>query len=301
MTGPGLVPIKPLTPSADTVPYYTGTVTAALATFTSAGRDLVGASTVAIQKATLGLGNVDNTSDATKNAATVALTNKTINADLNTITNIDDNEIKPAAGIQATKIGTGVVDNTEFAYLDGTTSNIQGQINAIVASGAGGPGIVPIAPLTPAANTLPYYTGTTTGAVTPLTAAGRALIDDADTAAMRTTLGLVVGTNVQAYDPTLQSLSALGTVADRIAYTTGTDTWAETPLTATARTLIDDTSTSAMRTTLGLVTPIAIAIGGTGQTTQAAAFVLSCSMLIPVARTPMPTTADITRNSGFAD
>jgi len=33
------------------------------------------------------------------------------------------------SGVLATKIGTGVVDNTEFAYLNGTTSNIQNQIN----------------------------------------------------------------------------------------------------------------------------------------------------------------------------
>jgi len=42
----------------------------------------------------VGLGNVDNTSDATKNAATATLTNKTINADSNTITNIGSTEIK---------------------------------------------------------------------------------------------------------------------------------------------------------------------------------------------------------------
>lgn len=41
-----------------------------------------------IVKGDVGLGNVDNTSDATKNAATVSLTNKTINASLNTISNL---------------------------------------------------------------------------------------------------------------------------------------------------------------------------------------------------------------------
>lgn len=46
-------------------------------------------------------------------------------------------------------------------------------------------------------------------------------------ATMRSNLGLVIGTNVQAYDATLQSLSALGTAANRFAYTTGVDTWAE--------------------------------------------------------------------------
>jgi len=39
-------------------------------------------------KGDVGLGNVDNTSDATKNAATATLTNKTINGTNNTITNV---------------------------------------------------------------------------------------------------------------------------------------------------------------------------------------------------------------------
>ena len=65
--------------------------------------------------------------------------------------------------------------------------------------------------------------------------------------------GAVIGTDVQAYDATLASIATLGTAADKIAYTTGVDTWAETPLTSTARGLLDDTSQGAMQTTLGLV------------------------------------------------
>lgn len=63
-------------------------------------------------------------------SSTATLTNKTINADNNTITNIDNNEIKALAAIDATKIGAGNVDSTEFGYLDGVTSAIQTQINA---------------------------------------------------------------------------------------------------------------------------------------------------------------------------
>src|SRR5712664_3534360 len=43
---------------------------------------------LALVKGDVGLGNVDNTSDATKNAAAVALTNKTIVGSSNTISNL---------------------------------------------------------------------------------------------------------------------------------------------------------------------------------------------------------------------
>ncbi|MNH89275.1 hypothetical protein D3C73_417920 [compost metagenome] len=38
-------------------------------------------------------------------------------------------DINAAAAIDATKIGTGVVSNAEFGYLDGVTAGIQGQLN----------------------------------------------------------------------------------------------------------------------------------------------------------------------------
>lgn len=137
-----------------------------------------------------------------------------------------------------------------------------------------------------------------------LTAAGRALIDDADAASQRTTLGLgtlstqdasavaitggtitggtitgitdlaiadggtgastasgartnlglVIGTDVQAYDAGLQSIAGLTTSADQAIYTTGADTYATTSLTSFGRSLIDDADASTARTTLGLGT-----------------------------------------------
>jgi hypothetical protein len=70
----------------------------------------------------------------------------------------------------------------------------------------------------------------------------------------RTNLGVAIGTNVQAYDAGLQSISGLTTTADQMIYTTSSDTYATTSLTSAGRALLDDASASAQRTTLGLGT-----------------------------------------------
>jgi len=65
-------------------------------------------------------------------SSTTTFTNKTFDADGtgNSITNIEDANIKSGAAIDASKIHDGSVSNTEFGYLNGVTSNIQDQINA---------------------------------------------------------------------------------------------------------------------------------------------------------------------------
>lgn len=56
----------------------------------------------------------------------------------------------------------------------------------------------------------------------------------------------------QAADATLTSLAALGTAADKFAYTTGIDTWAEAAITSFGRSLIDDADAAAALVTLGI-------------------------------------------------
>lgn len=110
-----------------------------------------------------------------------------------------------------------------------------------------------IAGLTSAADKGIMFTGVGTAATFTLTAAALTLLDDTTTSAMRTTLGLAIGTDVQAYDAELAAIAGLTSAADRLPYFTGSGTAALATFTSTARTLLDDTSTSAMRTTLGLV------------------------------------------------
>ena len=79
------------------------------------------------------------------------------------------------------------------------------------------------------------------------------LSDLVDASTARTNLGVAIGSNVQAYDAGLTSIAGLSTAADKMIYTTGSDTYATADLSSFGRTLIDDADASASRTTLGVV------------------------------------------------
>lgn len=69
-------------------------------------------------------------------SATQTVTNKTIDADLNTISNIENADIKAGAAIDASKIADGSISNAEFQRLNGVSSDIQTQLDAKATSAA---------------------------------------------------------------------------------------------------------------------------------------------------------------------
>lgn len=104
------------------------------------------------------------------------------------------------------KVVVSTITDTQIGYLAGVTSAIQTQLNNKQGLDAT---LTALSGLTTSANQTIYSTGVDTFAMTTLTAFGRSLIDDADAATARTTLGVVIGTNVQAWDADLDAIAGL--------------------------------------------------------------------------------------------
>ena len=90
----------------------------------------------------------------------------------------------PSGSISATTVKTAIEElDTEKQPKDATLTAVAG--------------------VTTAADKLQYWSGVDTASMTDFTAFARTLLDDANSGAARTTLGLVIGTDVQAYDADL--------------------------------------------------------------------------------------------------
>lgn len=138
---------------------------------TAAGRALLDDATAAAQRTTLG---IDTNDSVTFGTVTANLSSSSATITGGTVTGITD--LAVADG------GTGASNATSARQNLGVEIgvNVQGFDQ----------GLQSISSLTTAANQSIYLTGSDTYAAYSLTAAGRALLDDADAAAQRTTLGL---------------------------------------------------------------------------------------------------------------
>ena len=153
----------------------------------------------------------------------------------------------PAGGDQEI-VGTTATQTLTNKTIDAS------QLSGTVANARLDAELQALAGLTSAADKGIQFTGSGTAATYDLTAAGKALLDDADASAQRTTMGVAIGSDVQAYDAGLASIAGLTTAANKVIYTTGSDTYAVADFTAFGRSLVDDADAAAARTTLGLGT-----------------------------------------------
>lgn len=230
--------IAGLTSAANKLPYFTGSGAAALADFTAAGRALVDDADASAQRTTLGL--------------VIGTDVEAHDADLTTIAGLaptNDDVLQRKAGAWTNRSLAQMI--ADLAALGTTFQPLDAELSAL-------------AGLVSAANKLAYFTGSGTAGLADLTAAGRALIDDADAAAQRATLGLVIGTDVQAQDAELAALAALVSAANKLPYFTGSGAAALADLTAAGRALIDDADIVAQRATLGIATSLAAQYSPTG-------------------------------------
>jgi hypothetical protein len=149
--------------------------------------------------------------------------------------------------------GTGATDagtaRTNLGLAIG--SNVQAYSGTLAA----------LAGTTTAADVAPYYTGAGTASTHSFTSFMRGVAGSADAPTARSNLGLVIGTNVQAYDATLTSLAGSG---GGILVKTGTGTTAPRSLAAGTGITISNADGTGGNPTISVTSYVSSVQGNTG-------------------------------------
>lgn len=119
---------------------------------------------------------------STVKIADLAVTSGKINTGAVTTNKIAD------LAVTTGKINDGAVTNSKLGASSVATSNLQDE--AVTTAKLADDALAAIGALTPTADKIAYFTNSTVAALADLTSFGRSLIDDANAAAARTTLGL---------------------------------------------------------------------------------------------------------------
>lgn len=285
----GLQSISGLVTAADRMIYTTALDTYAVATLTSYARTLLDDADAATARTTLGLGSI-----ATQASSAVTITGGSISG-ITDLAVADGGTGASTAANARTNLGLAI--GTDVLAYDANLQSFVGTFTLptvdstanffLKTDGAGTLSFSAVSGATGGTVTSVAVSGGTTGLTTsggPITGAGTITLagtlavanggtGSTSASTARTALGVAIGTDVQAYDAGLQSISGLTTAADRTIYTTAADTYAVTTLTSFGRSIMDDADATAGRATLGLgtmATQAASAVAITGGTVAAA-------------------------------
>ena len=205
----GLNSISGLVTAADQMVYTTGSDTYAVTSLTAAGRAILDDANAAAQRTTLGI-------------------------DIGSDIQAWDQALDDISGLAVTDGNIIVADGSNWIVETGATARTSLGLTIGTDVQAYDAGLNSISGLVTAADQMVYTTGSDTYAVTSLTAAGRAILDDANAAAQRTTLGIDIGSDIQAWDQALDDISGLAVTDGNIIVADGSNWIVETG--ATART-----------------------------------------------------------------
>jgi hypothetical protein len=175
--------IRAVTPVADTFVYFTSPTAAATSSVTAFMRTLLDDVDAATARATL----------QAQVASAVLTTLATLSPATNKLPYFTGTST--ATTTDLTAFGRSLLDDTDAAAAR-STLGVDSSSDAAAALAAGlatkqplNSLLTSVSALNPAANQMIYYTGTNTGATTALTAFARSILDDADAATVRTTIG----------------------------------------------------------------------------------------------------------------